>query len=246
MNVTLSADQPAGEAGLTQTGKPPWGGKGGPGAERGSRSSRPGPRSVLMRSRRRPASTFFSSRDRGPRDEKLRGRGGCPARPRRLSRLPVGIRVNAPAPAASTWLLTPVSFAEGVGRGAERLRPASAGWRSAVRARPARAARSRSGAARSVRPAPPARCRPRCGGGAGLGEALLRGHRSHRCRVQTTVPQTKPARLECPAASGTLSRRYWRVVGIFTRKALIDVTSVLYTYDEPAARRRHRNQPLRR
>ena len=35
MNVTLSADQPAGEAGLTQTGKPPWGGKGGPGAENG-------------------------------------------------------------------------------------------------------------------------------------------------------------------------------------------------------------------
>jgi hypothetical protein len=57
------------EAGFTQTGKPPWGGKGGPGAEQGSRSSRPDPHGADAQSAP-PRLTFFSSRDRGPRDEK--------------------------------------------------------------------------------------------------------------------------------------------------------------------------------
>src|ERR1700729_3392432 len=70
MNDTLSEDQPAGRGGAkTQTGKPPWGGKGGPGAERDQSSSRPDPKAPT-RSRRRPASNLFSSPDRGPGDEK--------------------------------------------------------------------------------------------------------------------------------------------------------------------------------
>src|SRR6185437_3266356 len=82
MNDTLSEDQPAGRGGaITQTGKPPWGGKGGLGTERDQSSSQPDPKAP-MRSRRRPASFLFSSRARGPRDEKhagsVRHRGPAP------------------------------------------------------------------------------------------------------------------------------------------------------------------------
>src|ERR1700754_792125 len=82
MNDTLSEDQPAGRGGaITQTGKPPWGGKGGLGTERDRSSSQLGSQAP-MRSRRRPASSLFSSRDRGPRDEKhavpVRRRGPAP------------------------------------------------------------------------------------------------------------------------------------------------------------------------
>ena len=161
------------EAGLTQTGKPPWGGKGGPGAERGSRSSRPGLPKVCRCAVGAAPPQLSSRHGTGaPVTRSMRGRGAAPVRAPGVSR-----RAGRLDREAAPLVVPAGPLAELVRASSPAPRPASAAWRSAVRARPARAARSRSGAARSVRPAPPARSRPRRGGGGGLGEALLRGHR---------------------------------------------------------------------
>ena len=185
--MDLPVDQPTGEAGQTRTGKPPWGGKGGPVAERGSVRHDPAPRRVSMSSRRRPAS-LFSSPDRGPGDEKLARRGWV-MRGRRPQSAG-GSSTVKPAALVVPGLLTEhvrrrpparrQSFSIVAKRGS---RPARSSSEISVRCRP-----------RSVRPAPPARDADRDATAAEVGgEALVCGRSTNPIvrGAQTTVPQTK-------------------------------------------------------
>src|ERR1700753_360671 len=70
MNVTLSADQPAGEAGVTQTGIPPGVAKEALLLSRDHVRHDQTPRKRADSVGAAPPHFSFSSRDRGPRDEK--------------------------------------------------------------------------------------------------------------------------------------------------------------------------------
>jgi hypothetical protein len=201
---SLSEDQPTGRGGATtQTGKPPWGGKGGPGAERDQNSSRPDPKAPT-RSRRRPASNLFSSPDRGPGDEKhaepVRHRGpvslrrpGRPAQSRGSgSTVKTRFTWSQPVPAQSSFGVVesaPQSFSSVAKRGS---RPARSSSEISVRCRSVRSPSSSC-------EIPTARRRRRrfwanrsCG--VNRSSFSADGYEippAHRPPTQTIVPQTK-------------------------------------------------------